>query len=90
MFKRSIESAFHTASEMVVHIKGQEESFRGVVQDYDGEYFTLFHSGCCQGVLWTLRIEDVIACALVIPKPTEGRLHHDEAQPVDFPQRCDT
>lgn len=68
-FARIIENAFHTGGEMTVVLKGLEEPFRGQVQDYDGEIFTLFHSGCCQGMLWTFCLSDVMACGLVVPVP---------------------
>jgi hypothetical protein len=69
MFKKMIESAFHAGGEMIIHIKGQEEGFRGIVQDFDGEFFTLFHNGCCNGLVWAFRLEDVLTCALVVPIP---------------------
>jgi len=80
MFKKMIESAFHHGDEMIVHIKGQEDAFRGIVQDYDGEFFTLFHHGCCNGIVWAFRLEDVLTCALIVPVPEMLRRHHSPNQ----------
>ena len=72
MMQSKLASAFHHNSEVIVYVKGQQTPFRGSVQDLDATHFSLFHNGCCQGLLWTFAIADVQACALVIPVP-QGR-----------------
>jgi hypothetical protein len=83
LFQQLIQSAFDTGNEVIVFARGLEESFRGKVQDFDGESFTLFHSGCCHGLLWTFRLEDVLTCALVVALPSDpeshGQLHQPDA-----------
>lgn len=69
MFQKMIESAFHSGAELIVHIRGQENAFRGTVSEFDGEFFTLFHQGCCHGALWAFRLSDVLTCALLVPMP---------------------
>lgn len=67
MFRQLITSAFESGSDVIVHLRGHGDSFRGSIRDYNSECFTLFHSGCCHGVLWAFRFEDILTCALLIP-----------------------
>jgi hypothetical protein len=74
LFARIIQNAFESGGEVIVILRGQDESFRGQVRDFDGIHFTVFHRGRSNGFLWAFRLEDVLSCALLIPEPNSAIL----------------
>lgn len=70
MFTRMIETAFETGGELALYVRSVPGvRFHGRVQDLDGEHLALYFSGEDEGWLWTFRLEDVTACALIVNRP---------------------
>jgi hypothetical protein len=69
--KTMIQSAYDAGSDIVVYIRGIQDVFRGTVRSIEQDTFTLFHNGCCNGMLWQFHFSDVLTVALVLPLPRE-------------------
>jgi hypothetical protein len=71
-----IRTAFDAGSDVAVYLKHLPHTrFHGRVQDIDDTFFSLYHAGEPEGWLWALRLEDVVACALIMGPPQHPDTH---------------
>ncbi|MEB3245812.1 MAG: hypothetical protein VKJ06_07505 [Vampirovibrionales bacterium] len=69
MFDKLLKNALDTGAEVIVETRFCGDALRGRVLDFDGEGFTIFHSGTGGGVLWAFKLADVAYCGLIVERP---------------------
>jgi hypothetical protein len=70
MFDRLLKTALDTGAEVIVETKYECNGVKGRVLDFDGQHFSIFHSGTDGGMLWVFRLVDVAYCGLVLELPS--------------------
>jgi hypothetical protein len=75
MFHRMLHTALEAGSDVALVLRGGcDTRLHGRVQELDDTHVSIYFTGESEGWLWAVRLEDVAACALVVPPPGQPYL----------------